>query len=180
MTGDLGTAPGCSQSDEAWDMTRLVDEHLPVLYAYAYRLTGSVDEAEDLTQQTFLVAQQKIGQLRESIKVQAWLLRVLRNGFLKSRRKRVPVAASQIEMDVSQLSEDFGAELPWDTERLQRALDELPDDFRAVVLMFYFEGLSYQQIADQTDAPIGTVMSRLSRAKHHLREKMLRKQPQTT
>ncbi len=180
MTGDLGTTPGCSQSDGALDITRLVDEHLPALYAYAYRLTGSVDEAEDLTQQTFLVAQQKIGQLRESIKVQAWLLRVLRNGFLKSRRKRVPVVASQIEMDVSQFSEDPGAEFHWDTERLQQALDELPDEFRAVVLMFYFEELSYRQIAEQLDVPIGTVMSRLSRAKHNLREKLLRHQPQTT
>ena len=180
MTGDPDAAIGCDRPRSSPEMTRLVDEHLPLLFAYAYRLTGSVDEAEDLTQQTFLIAQQKIGQLREALKVQPWLLKVLRNCFLKNRRKPRPVVASEVEIDVNHFSDIAEQESPWDTERLQQALDELPDDFRAVVLMFFFEQLSYRQIAEQLDLPIGTVMSRLSRAKRHLRGKLERHQPQTT
>jgi RNA polymerase sigma-70 factor (ECF subfamily) len=161
-------------------MARLVDQHMALLFAYAFRLTGSVDEAEELTQQTFLVAHEKIGQLREPSKVQAWLLKVLRNCFLKNRRKRRPLAASEAEMDVNLFVDDVSAESEWDTERLQQALDELPGEFRAVLLMFFFEQLSYRQIAEQLELPIGTVMSRLSRAKHHLRGKLLRRQPHTT
>ena len=59
-----------------------------------------------------------------------------------------------------------------DREELAAALDELPDEFRLVLLMFYFEDLSYQKIAEQLDIPIGTVMSRLSRAKEHLRRRL--------
>ena len=61
---------------------------------------------------------------------------------------------------------------PLDQERLQLALDELPDMFRLVLLMFYFEGHSYQEIAQQLELPLGTVMSRLSRAKAHLRKRL--------
>ena len=59
-----------------------------------------------------------------------------------------------------------------DLEQLQPALDELPEEFKVVVLMYYFEECSYKQIAEELDVPIGTVMSRLSRAKSHLRAKL--------
>ena len=97
MTGDRDAATGCDRSKSTLEMTRLVDEHLPVLFAYAFRLTGSADEAEDLTQQTFLVAQERIGQLREAQKARPWLLKVLRNCFLKIRRKPRPFVASEVE-----------------------------------------------------------------------------------
>ncbi len=180
MTVDPHPTAGCDCSAPSGDMARLVDEHMALLFAYAYRLTGSVDEAEELTQQTFLVAQQKIGQLREPGKVQAWLLKVLRNGYLKNRRKRRPMAATEAEIDVNLFMEPVSADSEWDTERLQQALDELPEEFRAVVLMFFFEQLSYREIAEQLELPMGTVMSRLSRAKDHLRGKLLRRQPQAT
>ena len=180
MTGDRDAATGCDRSKSTLEMTRLVDEHLPVLFAYAFRLTGSADEAEDLTQQTFLVAQERIGQLREAQKARPWLLKVLRNCFLKNRRKPRPFVASEVEMDVNHFSDVSAPDTHWDTERLQKALQELPDEFRTVVLMFYFEQLSYREIADQLNVPVGTVMSRLSRAKCHLRGKLQRHQPQTT
>ena len=64
-----------------------------------------------------------------------------------------------------------------DQEELGKALAELPDEFRLVVLMFYFEDLSYKEIAEQLELPIGTVMSRLSRAKGHLRRRLADEQP---
>lgn len=65
-----------------------------------------------------------------------------------------------------------------DRERLQLALDELPDEYRLVVAMFYFEELSYKEIASELELPIGTVMSRLSRAKGRLRHRLLAERPQ--
>ncbi len=165
MSGDPHHPAGGDGSERSTAMVRLVDDYLPVLFAYGYRLTGSVEDAEELTQQTFLIAQEKIGQLREASKVQPWLLKVLRNCFLKNVRKRRPVIASEVEIDINQWIEQATGESEWDTEQLQQALEELPDEFRVVVLMFYFEQLSYREIADRLQLPLGTVMSRLSRAK---------------
>jgi RNA polymerase sigma-70 factor (ECF subfamily) len=180
MTAKPGSNHSREQTAVSLEMKCLVDENLPVLFAYAYRLTGSVNDAEDLTQQTFLIAQQKIGQLRESAKAQRWLLRVLRNCFLKGCRKRQPVAASALDINVNQISAHAPDAADWDPEQLQKALDDLPDEFRTVVLMFYFEQLSYKEIAAHLELPMGTVMSRLSRAKNHLRHSLARTQPSPT
>jgi RNA polymerase sigma-70 factor (ECF subfamily) len=145
-----------------------VDQHLETLFAFAYRLTGSLDLAEDLTQQTFLIAQQRIDQLRDPSRLKAWLLKIMRNAFLKQlRRPRFPVRDAFV--DVDQLGGDEARELAYDEELLHAALQRLPEEFRVVVLMFYFEDLSYREIAEELALPIGTVMSRLSRAKSHLR-----------
>jgi DNA-directed RNA polymerase specialized sigma24 family protein len=77
--------------------------------------------------------------------------------------------AENIGLDVQQIAEETPAGAEIDRERLAAALAELPDEFRTTLLMFYFEDLSYQQIAEQLEIPIGTVMSRLSRGKGHLR-----------
>jgi RNA polymerase sigma-70 factor (ECF subfamily) len=150
-----------------------VDEHLDRLFAYAYRLTGSPDLAEDLTQQTCLLAQQQIHQLRDPDKLGAWLLRIMRNAFLKQRRRPLPVPASQLGLAVDEIASAVRRETGYDQERLQVAVERLPEEFRVVVLMFYFEDLSYREIAEELDLPAGTVMSRLSRAKGHLRRMLL-------
>ncbi|MBX7167618.1 MAG: sigma-70 family RNA polymerase sigma factor [Pirellulales bacterium] len=152
---------------------QLVAEHLAPVYRYAYRLTGSTVDAEDLTQQTFLVAQEKLGQLREVEAARAWLLTILRHAYLRRGRRRAPFNASSIELNLDAIPEDRPEETPLDEARLQQALNELPDDFKLVVLMFYFEDCSYREIAERLELPIGTVMSRLSRAKSHLRTKLL-------
>jgi RNA polymerase sigma-70 factor (ECF subfamily) len=159
------------------DLARLVADHHGVLYRYAFRLTGSAPDAEDLTQQTFLVAQQKLGQLRDAENARAWLFTVLRNGYLKSFRKAVPQTAASIDLDVEALAAEETDE-PFDRELLQRALDQLPDDFRLVVVMFYFEERSYREIAAELEVPIGTVMSRLARAKAGLRRLLHAEAPQ--
>ena len=70
-------------------MVQLVADHHQELYRYAYRLSGSVSDAEDLTQQAFLIAQQKLGQVRDAGSVRGWLFTVLRNCYLKARGKRL-------------------------------------------------------------------------------------------
>ena len=153
------------------DVAALVGRHHAELYRYAYRLTGSVPDAEDLTQQVFMVAQSKGGQLRDPSSARAWLFTILRNTYLKLSRRRIPVPAGDLELDVNSIP-SAEEEAEFDREQLQSALDELPDEFKIVVLLFYFEGCSYREIAQRLNVPDGTVMSRLSRAKSHLRKKL--------
>ncbi|MEX2176002.1 MAG: sigma-70 family RNA polymerase sigma factor [Pirellulaceae bacterium] len=156
----------------AGDLAALVVAHHAALYRYAFRLCGCAAEADDLTQQAFLVAQQKLHQLREAERAGAWLYAVLRSCFLKSLRKQRPVNAATVNLEMEEVAEPTAAVEEFDRERLAAALNELPDEFRLVVLMFYFEELSYHEIAAQLEIPIGTVMSRLSRAKGHLRQRL--------
>ena len=156
------------------DIDQLVAEHYQPVYRYAYRLTGSSADAEDLTQQVFLVAQQKLGQLRRIERARGWLFTILRNSFLKSRKRRQPVLAGGLGLSIDTIPAQVPREADIDNERLQAALDQLPDNFRLVLVMFYFEDASYREIAEALDLPIGTVMSRLARAKGHLRAKLFR------
>lgn len=156
----------------AAEVAELVALHHAAVYRYAVRLCGCLTEADDLCQQTFLIAQQKLPQLREPQRACAWLLTIVRNCFLKSRRKSRPLPAENIGLDVDQIAGPAPASDEIDREQLAAALADLPADFRVVVLMFYFEDLTYQQIAEQLEIPIGTVMSRLSRGKGHLRQRL--------
>lgn len=158
------------------DIATLVAEHHALVYGYAYRLSGSAHDAEDLTQQTFLSAQLKLDQLQSVAHSRAWLYAILRNCYLKSHRKRRPLAAGSIELDMETIADDLPAKLAIDEERLQAAINELPDDFKLVLVMFYFEGCSYREIAEQLGWPAGTVMSRLSRAKSRLRSRLVEPQ----
>lgn len=154
------------------DFPALIVAHHAALYRYAYRLCGCTAEADDLTQQTFLVAQRKLHQLREADRAGAWLYAVLRSCFLKSLRRQRPATAASLNLEVDQVADRAPAVEGIDRERLAAALADLPEEFRLVVLMFYFEELSYQEIAEQLNIPVGTVMSRLSRGKGHLRRRL--------
>jgi RNA polymerase sigma-70 factor (ECF subfamily) len=154
------------------DVARIVEAHHAVVYRYAFRLTSRAADAEDLTQMTFLTAVRKLDQLRQTERVVSWLLAVTRNAYLKQSRRRQPTAATSLGLELERVSWVEPPEGDLDLEQLQPALDELPEEFKVVVLMFYFEECSYKQIAEELQVPIGTVMSRLSRAKSHLRAKL--------
>lgn len=153
------------------EIAQLVVEHHAAVYRYAYRLTGSVADAEDLTQQVFLVACQKLGQLRNEASARGWLLTVLRNAFLKGEQRWEPVPAVDVQLNLDGIPEAISA-AEIDRERLQEALNEMPEGFRVVLAMFYFESYSYKEIAERLGMPIGTVMSRLARAKVYLRGRL--------
>jgi RNA polymerase sigma-70 factor (ECF subfamily) len=151
---------------------RLVDDHYVALYRYAYRLTGSASDAEDLTQDAFCKAQSNFAQLREIGRAKPWLFSILRNAYLHGARSRKQEACVSLEEvgDVAQAP----APLPdIDPERLQQALNELPEVFRTPIILYYFEDFTYRDIAEQMDLPLGTVMSRLARAKSYLRLRLL-------
>lgn len=150
----------------------LVDQHYRAVFGYAYRLSGSVIESEDLTQQTFMLAQSHLTQLREPRAARGWLYTIARNEFLRRRPMSTSIALDDAPELVSPEVESEWLDGELTSERLQAALNELPVEFRVPVVLFYFENLSYRDIAEQLDLPIGTIMSRLSRAKSQLRRKL--------
>lgn len=156
-------------------LTQLVEEHASLLYRYAYRLCGQAADADDLTQQTFLVAQERQEQLRSADKARGWLCTILRNLYLKSRRHVEP---QSLELEPVDCREPGPPDGSIDPEELQAALQELPEAFRTPLILFYFEEFSYQEIAEQVDVPIGTVMSRLARGKAHLKQRLGRREEQ--
>ena len=159
--------PGSSQT-----VQRLVEEYYGPLYRYAYRLSGSSTDAEDLTQETFCKAQLNFKQLRDPTRARPWLFSILRNAYLHRLRagKHEPVVSLEW---IGDLAEPAAEPLPEiDPEQLQQALSELPEVYRTPIILYYFEEFIYRDIADQMELPIGTVMSRLARAKAHLRARL--------
>jgi RNA polymerase sigma-70 factor (ECF subfamily) len=160
--------PGTTQT-----IAELVEGHYASLYRYAFRLSGNAQEAEDLAQETFCQAQRKWSQLRDAQRARAWLYAILRNAYLHKVRDRKIENALPLD-DVAEPPERGAERLPIvDPARLQEALDELPEAFRTPIILFYFEDFSYRDIADQVEVPIGTVMSRLARAKAFLRNRLI-------
>ena len=155
------------------DVQRLVDENYVGLYRYAFRLAGSAADAEDLTQEAFCKAQMHLDQLRDPARAKPWLFCILRNVYLhKVRAEKNHQYISLADMD-DVPERPPGPLLPVDPESLQEALNELPEGFRTPVILYYFEDFSYRDIAEQMELPLGTVMSRLARAKAHLRARLV-------
>jgi RNA polymerase sigma-70 factor, ECF subfamily len=156
------------------------------LYNFAHWLTQNREEAEDLVQETFAKALRGFSSFQLGTNFRAWMYRILRNTFLTSR------TGLRATMTVPLDAEDDGPELAVESDTpetiliersnshlLQSAIDELPVQFREVILLCEVEELSYEEIAETISVPIGTVMSRLSRARKRLRES-LRGLPQQT
>jgi len=166
--------------DEDW-----VSNSLPPLYRTAFRLTGNREDAEDLTQETFLKAYRSLDQLAGPSGARAWLFRILRNSWIDrlrkdARRPRMAVLDPEEEadelpqlalLDVTDPAHRNALEQEFDQEVL-RALHQLPEEECLAVLFQTFGGLSYKEIAHALDCPIGTVMSRLNRGKARLRKEL--------
>jgi RNA polymerase sigma-70 factor, ECF subfamily len=152
-------------------LSELACLHYPLVYRYAYRLCGSAEEAEDLTQQTYLTAHRRLDQLRERDSAKAWLCAILRNLYLsraslKRSRPTIPLRA------IAEPADEIPHDLLVDSDELQQVLNELPEEFRTPLILFYFDEFTYREIAEQMKVPIGTVMSRLARAKAYLRTRL--------
>lgn len=155
--------------------------HIDALYRYALRLTQNEKDAEDLLQETFLRALRFWSSYNKGSNCKAWLFRIMKNIFLNGvdKLKRSPAPSSLEDTDewylYGQLKE-FGNQAiredpalifeykDW-TEQISQAIDELPDEFREPLVLYDGEGLSYQEISETLDIPIGTVRSRLNRAR---------------
>ena len=163
-----------SDSTVAVSIGGLIDDHHATVYRYAFRMAGQQSDAEDITQQTFLIAHQKLSQLKKPSAARSWLMTIARNCFLKRLRAKTAVAATDVDVDVKQIEqpkrEEDSLASSLSMNAVEAAIRELDDHHRLVIMMFYFEKLSYKQIATHLDVAVGTVMSRLSRAKIKLRD----------
>jgi RNA polymerase sigma-70 factor, ECF subfamily len=154
-------------------LEQLVDAYAVPLYRYAFRLSGAAADAEDLTQETFCKAQSRLRQLRDPERAKSWLFSILRNAYLhqlRAEKQQKCVALDSVgDLPANGPAADLSELEP---DRLQQALGELPEIFRSPIILFYFEDFSYRDIAEQMELPIGTVMSRLARAKMMLRNRL--------
>ncbi len=156
------------------EFEELVDAHYEALYRFALSLAKSVETASDLVQQTFCIWAQKGHQLRDRSKAKTWLFTTLHREFLSHARKAKRFTQEEMTEEVAgrlTATED-NAERQMDGQRVLELLGELDETFRAPLALFYLQQHSYREIAEILDIPIGTVMSRISRAKDMLRKRM--------
>ena len=151
--------------------TQLVHAKYASLYRFALSLAKNQADASDLTQQTFFIWATKGQALRDVSKAKSWLFTTLYREFLRGRRRESRATALEDlppgEADPPAPDVDLVSAL--DAQTVMLALQEVDEVFRAPLTLFYLEELSYQEIAEALDIPIGTVMSRLSRGKTQLR-----------
>ena len=162
-------------------------EFLPqidALYTFAYHLTYNEDDAYDLVQETYLKAYRFIDKYIEGTNAKAWLFKILKNVFINDYRRKVKqptkvdfedVVTYQDEEDskfsgYSDLREEMFQHMMGD--EVTNAINALPVDFRVVILLCDVEGFTYEEISKIIDIPIGTVRSRLHRARNMLKEKL--------
>jgi RNA polymerase sigma-70 factor (ECF subfamily) len=178
----LPSTPGASGGPEDADggFARDALSHIDSLYGTALRLTRRPADAEDLVQDTYLKAFRAVGQFERGTNLKAWLFTILHNTFRNMRRhdgrNPVEVDSEAVEqaMDVAgqdQTPEQLLTRATLDVD-LQAALDALPDAFRQAVWLRDVEEFSYAEIARMIDAPIGTVMSRISRGRRMLFDRL--------
>jgi RNA polymerase sigma-70 factor (ECF subfamily) len=161
------------------EFEKLALEQLDMLYRIARRLTHDPTRAEDLVQETYVRA----FRARDSFDLQQygirpWLVRIMHNlHFSRSEReKRQPVALEDTHLEAEGEATDSiplsPGSLDGMDERLVRAMGELPQEYQTVMMLWAIEDLSYKEIAEACDVPIGTVMSRLHRARSKLSDKL--------
>lgn len=161
--------------------TQLVDAHYTPLFRFALSLTKNPSDAGDLTQQTFFIWAKQGHALREEGKAKSWLFTTLYREFLRGRRRAERVMALEdlgpVESDPPAPEVDLV--MGMDAGLVVEALQEVDEAYRVPLTLFYMQDLSYKEIAEMIEAPIGTVMSRLSRGKAQLRAALARKEAGT-
>jgi RNA polymerase sigma-70 factor, ECF subfamily len=169
--------------------TDLAMEYMPALYTAALRMTRNPADAEDLVQETYLKAYRAFGTFELGTNLKAWLYRILTNTYINTYRakKRRPEIADVEDVEdlylyrhvvgdrssgIGRSAEDEALDRFTDTD-VKEAIESLPDNFRMAVLLADVEGFSYKEIADITDVPIGTVMSRIHRGRRALQKALV-------
>jgi RNA polymerase sigma-70 factor (ECF subfamily) len=166
--------------------TELAMEHMPALYSAALRMTRNPADAEDLVQETFLKAYRSFASFTEGTNLRAWLYRILTNTYINSYRaaKRRPELSDVEDVEDLYLYHRLGGDgaatlgksaeeevlASFTDDEVKAAVESLPDNFRIAVWLADVEGFSYKEIAEITDVPIGTVMSRIHRGRRALQK----------
>ena len=161
--------------------------HLDALHAYALHLCRDASDAEDLVQETYIKALNNFQSYQAGTNCRAWLFRILTNTFFnlrRSRKRHNPIetdVSPEVELAMSESNMDQGIYRPIDAQLLDNvvskhvteALDTLPPEFRTVLLLADLHDFSYKEIADVVECPVGTVMSRLYRARKAMQKQLL-------
>lgn len=158
--------------------------HLDAMYNFAYRITYDEDSAKDLLQDTYYKAFKYIESFHEGTNAKAWLFRILKNGFINEFRKKNKEPSMVDYKDVESFynSDDVNEVMTSDLrvdalkdmigDEVSNALNALAVDFRIVIILCDLEGFTYEEMSKILDIPIGTVRSRLHRARNLLRERL--------
>jgi RNA polymerase sigma factor (sigma-70 family) len=158
--------------------------HINSMYNFAYRLTLDPDDAKDLLQDTYLKAFRFLDSFQQGTNAKAWLFRILKNSFINDYRKKSkePSKVDYQEVETFYNSEDVDRQITPDLrvealqdmigDEISTALNSLDVDFRTVIILCDLEGFKYEEMAKILDIPIGTVRSRLHRARNLLKEKL--------
>ena len=159
-----------------------LSEYLDGLYSYALALSRNRAEAEDLVQETCLRAIRAMESLRAESSAKSWLFTILRNIWFNQLRQR-RTAPEIVELDLDGTGPNQAADTAKDPhatyvsnieqEQVRTAIKQLSQEFREIIILREYEGLSYQEIAAVLECPLGTVMSRLARARRKLRDLLL-------
>jgi RNA polymerase sigma-70 factor (ECF subfamily) len=154
------------------------------MYNFAFRLTLDGDAAKDLVQDTYLKAYRFINSFQQGTNAKAWLFRILKNSFINDYRKRSKEPNKVDYQDVESYYNSDDIDMPITTDlrvesiqdmigdEISNALNALDVDFRTVIILCDLEGFKYDEMAKILDIPIGTVRSRLHRARNLLKEKL--------
>jgi RNA polymerase sigma-70 factor (ECF subfamily) len=156
-----------------------------LLHNYAYRMTGNQLDADDLVQETYLRAFRFFHKFEKGTNCKAWLFRIMKNLFINKYRKNQKEPGKVDYNDVENFFDSIKSDRIESTDLQEKlfsnlldddmvnALNSLPDDFKTVVILCDIEGLSYEEIAEFVQCPIGTVRSRLHRGRKLLQQKLL-------
>ena len=158
--------------------------HIDSMYNFAYRLTFDEDDAKDLVQDTYMKAFRFINSFQEGTNAKAWLFRILKNSFINEYRKKSkqPAKVDYQEVETFYNSDNVDENITTDLridavqdmigDEVSNALNALAVDFRTVIILCDLEGFTYEEMAKILDIPIGTVRSRLHRARNLLKDKL--------
>jgi RNA polymerase sigma-70 factor (ECF subfamily) len=152
------------------EFNTLVDAHAPALYRIAYRMMGDRHEAEDIVQETYRSAWKSRASYQEGRGDRAWLASILRRRVVDRWRRHAPPTTFSSDQ-TPDLSVEGADPLAGDyTDEMQQALGQLPTELRETLLLVVVGELTHQETADLLGIPLGTVLSRVSRARQRLRE----------
>ena len=155
------------------EFERLVKLYYQDLYRFGFSLTRSEADACDLTQQTFYIWANKGHQLKDLAKIKSWLFTTLHREFLQMSRRQERFSDEPIN-EVAQNLPHVSANVVnrMDAQTMLEVLGQIDEDYRAPLVLYYNEDLSYKEIADVLEIPLGTVQSRIARAKTHLFQRL--------
>jgi RNA polymerase sigma-70 factor (ECF subfamily) len=176
-----------SDRAEVAEFDELIRTHYKRVYNVAYRMTGNADDAEDLTQEAFIRAYRSYSSYNRALPFQNWIYRILGNLHIDRYRRRPKAQVLSLDAKLKSQDGEVSFEVPdWSMNpedaavagelegAMQESLIELPEVFRAAVVLVDVEGLSYEETADAMQTSIGTVRSRVFRGRQMLRDKMER------